>query len=95
MPLSRTPSFPLAVALVLLATPGCERPANTPPAPPPQSSDVGRYQVVNGVPSMARNIMLLDTKTGKTWVVCASKDPTVYTETNWCAMRFFGGTPNP
>jgi hypothetical protein len=34
------------------------------------SAKPGRYQVVNGLPSMARHIKLLDTETGRTWELC-------------------------
>ena len=30
----------------------------------------GRFQIVNGTPDVARNIMLLDTVTGDTWLFC-------------------------
>jgi hypothetical protein len=42
----------------------------------------GRYQVVNGTPDMARNIMLLDTATGNTWILCG--DPQGVSQ--WCQM---------
>ena len=45
-----------------------------------QSSYVGRYQVVNGTPQFARNIMLLDTVTGMTWVYCNASDGS----DTWC-----------
>jgi hypothetical protein len=34
----------------------------------------GRYQIVNGTPELTRNIMLLDTWTGNTWIVCEDKE---------------------
>jgi hypothetical protein len=45
-------------------------------------SGVGRYQIVNGTPEMTRNIMLLDTVTGDTWVVCGNEKET----TGWCPL---------
>jgi hypothetical protein len=43
-----------------------------PQAPPPQPAPVpvGRFQIVNGTPEMTQNIMLLDTLTGDSWVIC-------------------------
>lgn len=46
------------------------------------SVETGRYQIVNGTPAMARNIMLLDTWTGTTWITCENEQD----GTNWCAM---------
>ncbi len=43
---------------------------------------VGRYQIVNGTPDQARNIMLLDTITGETWLSC-----TVEGAFGWCKMK--------
>jgi hypothetical protein len=45
-----------------------------------QPSLTGRYTIVNGTPTMTRNIMLLDTHTGRTWLTCAGKD----VGTAWC-----------
>lgn len=52
-------------------------------AAPPASvaSIAGRWQVVNGTPDMARNIMLLDSVTGQTWIACTSEDGN-----SWCYM---------
>lgn len=44
-----------------------------------QASGFGRYQVVNGTPDVARNIMLLDTASGDTWIYC-NESP------SWCKM---------
>lgn len=46
------------------------------------SSNAGRFQVVNGTPEFAKHIMLLDTQTGNTWIVCGGEGG----PTNWCAM---------
>ena len=43
----------------------------------------GRWTIVNGTPEQARNIMLLDTATGETWVVCESADGS----TGWCRLE--------
>lgn len=51
-------------------------------AGPPAPSAPGRFQVVNGTPSLTRNIMLLDTATGRTWVVCGDEN----VASAWCAM---------
>lgn len=56
---------------------------------------IGRFRIVNGMPSTARNIMLLDTKTGKTWIMCETKDSTTTTTLNWCAMSYYGHTGAP
>lgn len=37
-------------------------------------SGPGRFQIVNGTPDMARNIMLLDTETGDAWVACEDQN---------------------
>jgi len=52
------------------------------------SMRVGRYQIVNGMPSTERNIILLDTETGRTWILCNGKAAQGATSTNWCAMDF-------
>jgi hypothetical protein len=36
--------------------------------------DVGRFQIVNGTPQFALNIMLRDTVTGDSWVHCSSSE---------------------
>jgi hypothetical protein len=57
---------------------------NQAPATPVGRShpDIGRFQVVNGTPSMAANIMLLDTATGESWIKCSSED----VGSLWCAV---------
>jgi len=42
----------------------------------------GRYQIVNGTPQYAKNIMLLDSLTGESWVVCEGTGG----ETTWCKI---------
>jgi len=46
----------------------------------------GRYQVVNGTPEMAKNIMLLDTWTGETWILCGPLNDLG----QWCHMQSHG-----
>lgn len=55
--------------------------ANAAPAPGSSGGSPGRWQVVNGTPDMTRNIMLLDSTTGETWVTCSSEDGR-----SWCYM---------
>jgi hypothetical protein len=47
-----------------------------------------RYQIVNGTPAYARNIMLLDTQTGTSWISCNGADG----ETSWCILPQTGPT---
>jgi hypothetical protein len=54
----------------------------------PVTSGNGRWQIVNGTPEMTRNIMLLDTETGNSWIVCTG----VGDETKWCVIRKSEGT---
>jgi hypothetical protein len=56
-----------------------------PPMPPVRSiadPAAGRYQIVNGTPEYAANIMLLDTATGDSWIKCASEE----VGSLWCKM---------
>lgn len=48
----------------------------------------GRYQIINGTPQFARNIMLLDTQTGRTWIQCETGDSAKFVTqgSNWCEM---------
>lgn len=50
-------------------------------AAPISSGGPGRYQVVNGTPDLTRNIMLLDTQTGSTWIKCSDSGVS-----GWCLM---------
>ncbi|WP_310569323.1 hypothetical protein [Gemmatimonas sp.] len=54
----------------------------------------GRFVIVNGTPELARNIMLLDTQTGRTWIACTAKD-VGSTDSNWCSMGFAGRADAP
>lgn len=56
---------------------------------------IGRFRIVNGMPSMMKSVMLLDTQTGKSWVLCNAKDSAATTDSGWCAMRFYGSETAP
>lgn len=47
-----------------------------------QSGQPGRYQIINGTPAMAQNIMLLDTATGQSWITCNNEKG----GTGWCLL---------
>lgn len=51
-----------------------------------QGAGNGRYQIVNGTPEMARNIMLLDSVTGKTWQICGGNGAAGDEIASWCPM---------
>ena len=52
----------------------------------------GRFQVVNGTPEQGRNIMLLDSSSGESWIVCNDEGGQV----GWCRMnRFNTSSHNP
>lgn len=51
-------------------------------AKPVQAQQSGRYQIVNGTPELSKNIMLLDTQTGRSWVSC-----TVDGQDAWCSQH--------
>lgn len=55
----------------------------------------GRWQIINPTPELARHIMLLDTITGESWVMCRGPN----NEAGWCRMIRFtgpsGGTIDP
>jgi hypothetical protein len=53
------------------------------PSQPAPVSEIGRFQVVNGTPQYAMNIMLLDTVTGDTWIKCGSPE----TSDTWCKVN--------
>lgn len=74
------------VAAVMLLSVGCGTAKTEAPArePTPAPSPAARYAVVNGTPQMTRNIMLLDTETGRTWIICGGND--AGTVPSWCPM---------
>jgi hypothetical protein len=56
------------------------------PQPAPSrvvASGYGRFQIVNGTPELTRNIMLLDTETGESWITCTDSD----NSSLWCHME--------
>jgi hypothetical protein len=71
----------LVLATSLRGSPQNQNPPRSTPKPI-ETLPNGRYQIVNGTPEMARNIMLLDTQTGQTWAVCL-----VDNKDSWCAMH--------
>lgn len=64
---------------------------------PQEKKEIGRFQVTDGTPSLARNIMLVDTVTGRVWLACnTSKRGFASSVTvNWCAMEFYGTPSTP
>jgi hypothetical protein len=52
----------------------------------------GRYQVVNGTPALSKNIMLLDSVTGSTWMMCSNGDE-VHGDYQWCEMAMTSNRP--
>ena len=67
-----------------------------------ETPSVGRYQIISSVPTMMRGVMLLDTKIGRTWILCSTKSDstsasksTAMTDSNWCAMEFYGTAKAP
>jgi len=47
-----------------------------------RASAPGRWTIVNGTPGFAKNIMLLDTATGDTWVKCEDSEGVDM----WCSV---------
>jgi hypothetical protein len=66
------------VACLVIAQPNATQTRATSNA----KAENGRWQIVNGTPELARNIMLLDTQTGDSWINCADSKGAV----NWCSM---------
>jgi hypothetical protein len=75
--------FALGLTLTTIGLLGAQTKAPRPTVIPPVSYDLptGRFQIVNPVPSEVHDTMLLDTSTGKTWIMC--KDGEVR---GWCNM---------
>lgn len=72
------------LAATLLLAPAHVAFGQPPRAPSPPivgGAPNGRYVIVNGTPELTRNIMLLDTVTGRTWIIC-----TVDGTAAWCFM---------
>jgi len=57
--------------------------AARPPPKSPALSPGARWQIFNGTPEMAKNIMLLDTVTGQTWILCHDSKTNA---DGWCNM---------
>ena len=85
----------LVVFLTLSLSLGCDRPVDNTAEVATLRARVavlendtlknGRYQIVNPTPAHALNIMLIDTKTGKTWRYCVEgKDQKIDDPTVWC-----------
>jgi hypothetical protein len=53
--------------------------------------EVGRYQIVNPVPEGVHNTMLLDTVTGRTWIICTLTDVQGTESNGWCDMTQANG----
>lgn len=92
--LGRIVRQPIAI-LAVLAT-GCATPASDASASPVQAGQptattrIGRFQVVNPTPEFAKNVMLLDTESGRTWILCTTSDTATATDSNWCPMAIMG-----
>jgi hypothetical protein len=56
--------------LVLGQKTRAQAPQSTPYRTTVSSQANGRFQIVNGTPDLTRNIMLLDTETGDSWIIC-------------------------
>ena len=65
----------VAIACLVMARPNATQTRST-------ITDNGRWQVVNGTPEFARNIMLLDTQTGNSWITCTDSKGV----TSWCTI---------
>lgn len=75
----------IAITVALIVAVGCLAMAQQPRitrAADTTKAENGRWQIVNGTPEMSRNIMLLDTQTGDSWITCADSKA----GTNWCSM---------
>jgi hypothetical protein len=83
----------LITAGLLLAVGGADAQPAARPSPPSQpvvgGAPNGRFQVVNGLPEYATYIMLLDTMTGETWMLCRNTEG----DSGWCKMPRFSGPP--
>ena len=63
------------------------------PIPAPVTITNGRWQVVNGRPEAANTIMLLDTATGTSWILCEDKAKDGPGD-SWCPMSMYVNKPN-
>lgn len=96
----------ISVALLAWTALGCEPPAQVIDIDSAQdarlvkleaeTSKNGRYTIINGTPDLARNIVLLDTRTGRTWLMCKGRpDDIALVDTKWCALEYVGATTVP
>ncbi len=88
--------FAALFALVLSPLAACSVPHAD--AQQATSGSDGRYAVVPN--AAAANIILVDTQTGRTWLMCNTKSDStlsrqVVVDNNWCAMRVFGTATRP
>lgn len=65
----------------------------------PAAGPVGRFQMFSS-PASPTAVVLLDTQSGRTWLMCNTKGDTAISakttvENNWCAMHFIGTAPRP
>ena len=67
------------VGILVFRVNNMSAPANAPTVPV--------FQIVNGTPEYAVNIMLLNTHTGESWVNCRGEGG----ENGWCPMMQFTG----
>lgn len=79
----------ITIAMITATLVAQSKPATSIPAPVTVSN--GRWQVVNGRPEGARTIMLLDTATGNTWILCAGAE----VGDQWCRVSRTEGTTAP
>jgi hypothetical protein len=82
----------IAASLLLAAGDAGAQPAARPAAPIQPvvgGAPNGRFQVVNGLPEYASYIMLLDTLSGDTWILCRNPEG----DSGWCKMPRFSGPP--
>jgi hypothetical protein len=83
------------VALALAMALGCgflmaQTRSGAQTAQPAAPNETGRFQIVNGTPEMAHNIMLLDTWTGRTWMTCHDSSSG---NDGWCPLPQFSSPP--
>ena len=89
---NRRPKQAALLTLVLLGVLLMMAQSRSPNEPAPArvlaSEKAGRFQIVNGTPGYARNIMLLDTETGASWLTCNGEEGA----TGWCSLPRWSGT---
>lgn len=84
------------VGALLAATLRAQTPKSVPAAiPAPVSLSAGRWQVVNGTPENRNTIMLLDTATGATFILCNERPSTLEPAGAWCGMNMYAAAAPP